>query len=63
MMHAEDFKVLTVAIIGVVFSYVETTFDILRFITVLLSIGYTVHRWFILIKKNRKNKEENNVQN
>lgn len=51
-MDLGDYKVIVVATVGVLVSYIESSpLDSLRYIAVLLTIGYTLHRWYLLIKE------------
>lgn len=50
----EDFSVWAVSAIGIIASYI-TAENTLRWIVLLVSLGFTLRRWYIMEKKNRNN--------
>jgi len=60
MSNFEDFKVLMVSAIGLVISYISTPLEGLRYIVLILTALYTIRRWYLMEKRNRKKDDPNN---
>jgi len=60
MTHLEDCKVLLVSAFAIIVSYINTPLDILRYVVLILTLLYTLRRWYLMEKRNRKKDDPNN---
>ena len=54
-MNLTDFKIygLNITTLGISFTDIDL---ILKIVLVLVSIGYTIHKWYLMYEKDRKHK-------
>lgn len=54
---AEDFTTAVVTFMGIVLSYLSDI-NTLRYLALLVAISYNIHRWYLMIKNNKKDGEK-----
>jgi hypothetical protein len=53
MNHLEDFKELILAGIVFILSFIDTPFKTAQWILIIISVAFTIRRWYIMEKKNK----------
>ena len=56
-MDATDIKVYGVNFLSIVLTFSDLM-DVLKFIALIASIGYTIHKWYLMAKKKWKNSQK-----
>lgn len=49
----EEYKMLLIGAGGIALSYVPNPIDLMRWVVLFSTFGYTVYKWYLLWKKNK----------